>query len=159
MPVEHHYLVTETIPEIAAMDHELPVITEAEAGYYSRQEGQGLLLGAYENVCHHWSVDGTPLDFDHELLPDDLERMELNFLRAVDSMPPLGEAGIKRIINGPMIFSPDLGSAARPLPGPEELHLRLRRDDRLQSGRRHRPGDRPLDHRRRAEPRHLSRGM
>ncbi|MEM7223338.1 MAG: FAD-dependent oxidoreductase [Pseudomonadota bacterium] len=117
MPVEHHYLVTETIPEIAAMDHELPVITEAEAGYYSRQEGQGLLLGAYENVCHHWAVNGTPLDFDHELLPDDLERMEINFLKAVESMPPLGEAGIKRIINGPMIFSPDLGPLLGPYPG------------------------------------------
>ena len=48
LPVEHHYLVTETIPEIEAMGHELPTIVESEAGYYSRQEGQGYLLGAYE---------------------------------------------------------------------------------------------------------------
>ncbi len=31
-----------------------------------------------------------------------------NFEKAVELMPALAEAGIKRIINGPMIFSPDL---------------------------------------------------
>ena len=117
LPVEHHYLVTEDVPEIADMDGELPNIGEGEAGYYSRQEGKGLLLGAYENRCHHWAVDGTPLDFGHELLPDDLERMEANFAVAVDRMPCLAQAGVKRVINGPMIFSPDLGPLLGPHPG------------------------------------------
>jgi dimethylglycine dehydrogenase len=116
MPVEHHYLVTEAIPEIVAMDHELPTIGESEAGYYSRQEGQGLLLGAYENKCHHWAADGTPADFGHELLPDDLSRMERNFEIACDRMPALARAGVKRVINGPMIFSPDLGPLIGPHP-------------------------------------------
>ncbi|MEE8444536.1 MAG: FAD-dependent oxidoreductase, partial [Alphaproteobacteria bacterium] len=116
MPVEHHYLVTEEIPEIAALERRLPVITESEAGYYSRQEGNGLLLGAYEDKCHHWAVDGTPLDFGHELLPDDLARMEENFAIACDRMPALGRAGVKSVINGPMIFSPDLGPLIGPHP-------------------------------------------
>lgn len=116
MPVEHHYLVTEDIPEIAALDHRIPVITESEAGYYSRQEGKGLLLGAYENRCHHWAVDGTPPDFGHELLENDLGRMEENFAVACDRMPALGRAGVKSVINGPMIFSPDLGPLIGPHP-------------------------------------------
>lgn len=116
LPVEHHYLVTEAIPEVAAMRHELPTIGESEAGYYSRQEGQGILLGAYENTCHHWALDGTPLDFGHELLPNDLARMDRNFEVAMDRMPCLGTAGIKRVINGPMIFSPDLGPLLGPHP-------------------------------------------
>jgi len=116
LPVEHHYLVTEAIPEIEAMRHELPTIGESEAGYYSRQEGQGILLGAYETTCHHWALDGTPLDFGHELLPNDLARMDRNFEVAMDRMPCLGEAGIKRVINGPMIFSPDLGPLLGPHP-------------------------------------------
>ena len=41
-------------------------------------------------------------------------RMEWNFQKSVEIMPCLAEAGVKRIINGPMIFSPDLG----PLIGP-----------------------------------------
>lgn len=115
-PVEHHYMLTETIPEIAALDHELPTIGDSDAAYYCRQEGKGLLLGAYESTCHLWAVDGTPLDFGHELLPDDLSRMGQNLEQAIERMPCLGTAGIKRVINGPMIFSPDLGPLIGPHP-------------------------------------------
>ncbi len=119
VPVEHHYLVTEEIPQIAQLDFELPQINDNETGCYARQEGCGMLLGAYEKTCTHWSVDETPADFDHELLPDDLSRMEWNFQKAAEVMPCIATAGVKRVINGPMIFSPDLG----PLLGP---HPRLR---------------------------------
>ena len=51
--------------------------------------------------------DGTPLDFAHDLFPDDLERIEENMMRAIDRVPAVGMAGIKRVINGPMIWSPD----------------------------------------------------
>ncbi len=117
MPVEHHYLVTETIPEIEAMAKEFPSVSDAESNVYSRQEGQGLLLGAYEDKCIHWAEEGTPLDFDHELLADDLGRMEWNFERMCEIFPVVAEAGIKNVINGPMIFSPDLGPLLGPYPG------------------------------------------
>ena len=117
MPVEHHYIVTGPIPEIEAMDRELPMINDADAGFYMRQEGQGLLLGVYESPCTHWAADGTPPDFGHELLPDDLPRMEHNMAQAVECVPVLGRAGIRRVVNGPMIFSPDLDPLIGPYPG------------------------------------------
>ena len=116
MPVEHHYMVTEPIPELAALDRKIPSISYSEANMYSRPEGQGLLLGAYERKCTHWSVDGTPLDFGHELLPNDLERMEDNLAQAIERLPCLETTGIKRVLNGPMIFSPDLGPLLGPHP-------------------------------------------
>ncbi len=116
MPVEHHYLVTESVPEIEAMGHELPQINDGDINCYARQEGQGLLLGAYETPCLHWSEHGTPSDFGHELLPDDLGRMEWHFEKSVETMPCLATAGVKRVINGPMIFSPDLGPLLGPHP-------------------------------------------
>ena len=116
LPVEHHYLVTESIPEIEALDRRLPTLADKESGCYLRQEGQGLLLGAYETPCTHWAVNGTPLDFDHELLPDDLGRMEYNFARMTEVVPAVGEVGVKSVINGPMIFSPDLGPLIGPHP-------------------------------------------
>jgi dimethylglycine dehydrogenase len=64
-----------------------------------------------------WAEHGTPLDFGHELLPDDLGRIEANLARAVQALPCLETAGIKRVINGPMIFSPDLGPLLGPYPG------------------------------------------
>ena len=117
MPVEHHYFVTESIPEIEAMAREVPSIAHADAGIYMRQEGQGLLMGAYEGKCTHWSEMGTPQDFGHELLPNDLDRMEDNLAQMVDVVPVLGRAGIKRVVNGAMIFSPDLNPLVGPYPG------------------------------------------
>ncbi len=116
IPVEHHYLVTENLPVIEALGFELPQINDNETGVYARQEGMGLLLGAYEKTCTHWAKNGTPLDFGHELLADDLSRMEWNFEKSVELMPCLADAGIKRIVNGPMIFSPDLGPLIGPHP-------------------------------------------
>ena len=116
MPVEHHYLVTETIPLIENLGFELPQINDNETGCYARQEGMGLLLGAYEDSMRHWAKEGTPLDFGHELLPDDLSCMEWNFEKSVEIMPILAEAGVKRVINGPMIFSPDLSPLIGPHP-------------------------------------------
>jgi dimethylglycine dehydrogenase len=116
MPVEHHYMVTGAIPEIQAMKTRLQAISFSEANVYMRPEADGLLVGAYESKCVHWAEQGTPLDFGHELLPNDLGRMEDNLLLAMERVPCLESAGIKRIINGPMIFSPDLGPLLGPHP-------------------------------------------
>lgn len=116
MPTEHQYFVTETIAEIAGMDRRLPSVADRDGEYYLRQEGKGLLVGAYERDLRYWAEDGTPLDFAHDLFPDDLERIEENMLRAIDRVPAVGHAGIKRIINGPMIWSPDANALFGPVP-------------------------------------------
>lgn len=107
LPTEHQYFVTETIPRIAALDRRLPSVADRDGEYYLRQEGQGLLVGAYEKDVRFWAEDGTPQGFGHELFADDLERIEDNMMRAIARVPAVGEAGIKRVINGPMIWSPD----------------------------------------------------
>ena len=115
-PTEHQYFVTETIAEIAGMDRRLPSVADRDGEYYLRQEGKGLLIGAYERDLKFWAEDGTPLDFAHDLFPDDLERIEDNMMRAIDRVPVVGEAGIKRVINGPMIWSPDSNVLMGPVP-------------------------------------------
>lgn len=116
VPTEHQYFVTETIPEIAAMDRRLPSVADRDGEYYLRQEGKGLLVGAYERDMKFWAEDGTPQGFGHELFADDLERIEPNMLRAIDRVPVVGAAGIKRVINGPMIWSPDSSALFGPVP-------------------------------------------
>ncbi len=116
MPLEHQYLVTETIPGIEALGRRLPLIADRDGEYYLRQEGLGLLVGAYEKDGRYWAEDGTPLDFGHDLLAEDLERIEENLLRAFARVPVLAEAGIKRVINGPMIWSPDSSALLGPVP-------------------------------------------
>ncbi len=116
MPLEHQYFVTEAIPQIEALDFRLPLIADRDGEYYLRQEGQGLLVGAYEKDGRYWAENGTPMDFGHELLDEDLERIEENVMRAFERIPVLTEAGIKRVINGPMIWSPDSSALIGPVP-------------------------------------------
>ena len=116
MPTEHQYFVTEAIPEIKGMDRRLPSVADRDGEYYLRQEGKGLLVGAYEKDMRFWAEDGTPPGFGQELFPDDLERIEPNMLRAIDRVPVVGTAGIKRVINGPMIWSPDSAALFGPVP-------------------------------------------
>ena len=106
-PTEHQYFVTEAISKIADMGRRLPSVADRDGEYYLRQEGQGLLVGAYEKDLRFWAEEGTPLDFAHELFADDLDRIEENMMRAIERVPAIGAAGIKRVINGPMIWSPD----------------------------------------------------
>ncbi len=115
-PTEHQYFVTETMAEIAEMDRRLPSVADRDGEYYLRQEGKGLLVGAYERDYRLWAVDGTPQGFGHELFADDLERIEENMMRAIARVPAVGEAGIKRVINGPMIWSPDSNVLFGPVP-------------------------------------------
>lgn len=116
VPTEHQYFVTETIGDINQMDRRLPSVSDRDGEYYLRQEGQGLLVGAYEKDMKFWAEEGTPLDFAHELFPDDLERIEDNMMNAIERVPVVGEAGIKRVINGPMIWAPDSNVLFGPVP-------------------------------------------
>ena len=116
-PMEHHYLITEAIPEIEAFGKELPCGVDYEGNMYFRQEHQGLLLGTYEPSSTPWMVEGTPLDFGHELLAPDLDRIGDRLALAFDRIPALGRAGIKNIINGPFTFGPDGNPMIGPVPG------------------------------------------
>ena len=88
------------------MEQCLPSVFDRDGEYYLCQEGQGLLVGAYERHFRFRTEDKTPLDFGHELFENGLERIDKNFLRAIDSVPVIVEASNKCVINGPMICSP-----------------------------------------------------
>ena len=116
-PMEHHYLITEEIPEIVAHGQEICGGVDYESNIYFRQEHNGMLLGTYEPVGTPWKVAGTPLDFGHELLPDDLDRVADRLQLAYESMPALAQAGIKSVVNGPFTFGPDGSPLVGPVPG------------------------------------------
>ena len=115
-PTEHQYFVTETMADVEQSAVRLPSVSDRDGEYYLRQEGNGLLVGAYERDMKFWAEEGTPLDFAHDLFPDDLERIEENMMNAIERVPAVAEAGIKRVINGPMIWSPDSNVLMGPVP-------------------------------------------
>jgi dimethylglycine dehydrogenase len=113
-PLEHHYLVTEAIPEIAALDFEVPMTVDLEGFTYLRQDQKGVLLGIYEINHKHWNVDGAPWDYGFELIQEDIDRIENELEMAFNRYPCLQTAGIKNWVNGAFTFSPD----GNPLVGP-----------------------------------------
>ena len=116
-PMEHQYLVTEETPEIYERDTEHPHVMDPAGESYLRQEGRGLCIGFYEKPCKPWAVDGTPWDFGHELLPDNLDKVEASIEFAFKRFPVLENAGIKSVIHGPFTFAPDGNPLVGPVPG------------------------------------------
>lgn len=118
IPMEHHYLVTEDIPEIAELKKELPLILDLDAEIYMRQERQGMLVGVYEKDAIPWAVGGTPWDYgETELLPPQLDRLTDALVKGYERFPAVAEAGIRRIVNGPFTFTPDGNPLVGPVPG------------------------------------------
>lgn len=113
-PMEHHYLVTEAIPEVAALPEEMPTIVDLDGFSYMRQEQKGMLLGVYEINHKHWQMDGAPWDYGMDLIQEDPDRISDELSLAFHRYPVLERAGIKRWVNGAFTFSPD----GNPLVGP-----------------------------------------
>ena len=113
-PLEHHYLLTDTIPEVAALDHELPMAVDLEGFTYMRQYQQGILVGIYEINHKHWNMDGAPWDYGIELIQEDIDRISDELEMAFTRYPVLTEVGVKNWVNGAFTFSPD----GNPLVGP-----------------------------------------
>ena len=126
VPMEHQYLVTEAIPEIAALGRELPLLREPDVSYYLRQEAQGLLLGPYERDARPFGVGGIPPGFGADLLPPDPERLRAIVEGAMARVPALARAGVARIVNGPITYTPDGNPLLGPAFGLPGLLARLR---------------------------------
>ena len=116
-PLEHHYLITEAIPEIEALDDELPMMIDLDGFTYSRQELNGWLVGIYEVAHKHWHMDGAPWNYGIELIAPDIDRITDEMTIATERFPVLGRAGIKQWVNGAFTFSPDGNPLVGPVPG------------------------------------------
>jgi dimethylglycine dehydrogenase len=116
-PMEHHYLLTDTIEEIKKAETRLPCGIDYQANIYFRQERDGLLLGTYEQKGTPWKLKGTPWDFGHELLPPNLDQIADRLEFAFERIPALAETGIRQTINGPFTFGPDGNPMIGPVPG------------------------------------------
>ena len=114
LAMEHHYLLTEDIPEFKGRQREIVNTTDYAGEIYMRQERGGVLIGTYEPHGVVWAPDRTPDDFSMQLLPDDFARLAPYFEVGFQHFPALGRAGIRKAINGPFTFAPD----GNPLVGP-----------------------------------------
>ena len=118
LAMEHMYLLTEDMPEVAEINQktgaEVLHAVDFDGEIYLRQERGGMLMGTYERACKPWSETETPWDFGHQLLEPDIDRIAPSLEVGFRHFPAFENAGIKQIINGPFTFAPD----GNPLVGP-----------------------------------------
>ena len=105
--LSHQYLVTEDVPELVGRGERLPLLRDPDMSYYLRQERDGFILGPYEWQATAMWRDGIPADFAHQLWNDDLARLDRYIEDACARVPALGTIGVKRVVNGPIPYSPD----------------------------------------------------
>ena len=116
-PLKHHYLISDSIPEIEKLDFEVPMTVDLEGFTYLRQDQKGVLLGIYEINHEHWAMDGAPWDYGMELFQEQTDRIENEITLGFQRYPCLQEVGVKTWVNGAFTFSPDGNPLMGPVPG------------------------------------------
>lgn len=126
IPVEHQYIVTEPDPALVEWrkaNPEHPVLRDADAKWYVREERGGWILGPYEWGAPARFIFGVPDSFRADLFPLDLERIEAEYMSMIHRIPSTENLGLKDDFNGPICYTPDGNPLLGPAPGLENVWL------------------------------------
>ena len=127
IPVEHQFIVTEPDPALvewrAAGNAEHPVLRDADAKWYVREERGGWILGPYERNAPARFEYGVPDSFRADLFPLDLERIEEEYMSMIHRIPSSETVGLKDDFNGPICYTPDGNPLVGPAPGLRNMWL------------------------------------
>ncbi|NUB44628.1 FAD-dependent oxidoreductase [Fertoebacter nigrum] len=120
IPVEHQYIVTEPDPmlvEWRKTNPQHPVLRDADAKWYVREERGGWILGPYERNAPARFLYDVPASFRADLFPLDLERIEAEYMSMIHRLPSSETVGLKDDYNGPICYTPDGNPLVGPVPG------------------------------------------
>ena len=126
IPVEHQYIVTEPDPalvEYRKTQPEHPVLRDADAKWYVREERGGWILGPYEYGAPARFEYAVPDSFRADLFPLDLERIEEEYMSMIHRIPSSETVGLKDDYNGPICYTPDGNPLLGPAPGLRNMWL------------------------------------
>ncbi|UOA32994.1 4-methylaminobutanoate oxidase (formaldehyde-forming) [Sulfitobacter sp. DSM 110093] len=127
IPVEHQFIVMDRDPALvdyrAAGHGEHPVIRDADAQSYVREERGGWILGVYEKHAPARFEYGVPDSFRADLFPLDLERIEDQYMAMNHRIPSAENCGLKDDFNGPICYTPDGNPLVGPAPGLRNMWL------------------------------------
>lgn len=126
IPVEHQYIVTEPDPALVEWrknNPEHPVLRDADAKWYVREERGGWILGPYEYNAPARFEYAVPDSFRADLFPLDLERIEEEYMSMIHRIPSSETVGLKDDYNGPICYTPDGNPLVGPAPGLRNMWL------------------------------------
>ncbi|MFT5203599.1 MAG: dimethylglycine dehydrogenase [Candidatus Aldehydirespiratoraceae bacterium] len=116
--VIHQYIITEPLDAMKELGFEPPVTRDPISSSYYRREIDGLLIGPYETAgAQAYGVDGIDWGLDFYLTPPDVDAIADCLTVALERVPAWQNAGIKKIVSGPITHTPDSGYLMGPAPG------------------------------------------
>ena len=128
IPVEHQFIVMDQDPELVKFrkgegNVEHPVIRDADAQSYVREERGGWILGVYEKHAPARFEYGVPDSFRADLFQLDLDRIEDQYMAMNHRIPSAESCGLKDDFNGPICYTPDGNPLVGPAPGLRNMWL------------------------------------
>ncbi|MEZ5831961.1 MAG: FAD-dependent oxidoreductase [Dongiaceae bacterium] len=122
--MQHHYVVTDAVPEFTEMDHEIPVTRDDYFTGYLRREQAGVLIGLYDTHAPRvkWA-EGCPWESESELFEPDWESLTPWLEKFFERCPALARRGIKRVVNGGITYTADGSMLVGPAPGQKNYWL------------------------------------
>ena len=120
IPVEHQFIVTEPDPVLVdwrKSNGEHPVLRDADAKWYVREERGGWILGPYEKNAPARFQYSVPDNFRADLFQLDLERIEKEYFSMIHRLPSTETVGLKDDFNGPICYTPDGNPLVGAAPG------------------------------------------
>ena len=126
IPVEHTFIVMDKDPELVEWrkdNPEHPVVRDADAQSYAREERGGWILGIYEVGAPARFEYEVPDSFRADLFPLDLDRIAEQYMAMTERVPSCAESGLKDDFNGPICYTPDGNPLVGPAPGLRNMWL------------------------------------
>ncbi|WP_299969773.1 FAD-dependent oxidoreductase [uncultured Roseobacter sp.] len=127
IPVEHQFIVMDQDPALVTFrgegNVEHPVIRDADAQSYVREERGGWILGVYEKGAPARFEYGVPDSFRADLFQLDLDRIEDQYMAMNHRIPSCEDCGLKDDFNGPICYTPDGNPLVGPAPGLQNMWL------------------------------------
>jgi 4-methylaminobutanoate oxidase (formaldehyde-forming) len=122
---EHFYIVTDRIDGV---HRDLPVMRDPDGYVYFKEEVGGLLMGGFEPDATPWLQSaqhrgGIPENFEFQLLADNWDAFEPLMKHAIERVPALQTAQVKKFYNGPESFTADNNFILGAAPGVANLYV------------------------------------
>ena len=106
--LEHQYLVTEAVEELAQAGAMPTLRDPCRTLYFKLEPGGKMVVGGWEPHTRPALGSGTlPPVFESELFEGNYDRFEQHAVNAIDRMPCLASAGAQTLVHGPIPVSLD----------------------------------------------------
>lgn len=113
-PMQHQYVVTEPLPELAGRT--VPNLRDPDKLFYLRQRDESLVIGGYERAARPFDLDAIPERPDPTVVPFDAAQFEPLRRGMVERLPALASVGFSKQVCGLEAFTPDGEFLLGPVP-------------------------------------------